>query len=301
MHVCGQERKVIQRMESGIVFDGMPDEASWESVEPFPLISHLPVFGNPPSEKSIVKMGYDDQYVYVGALLYVSNPEYVRAIGKKRDMNSMTCDWFGVCLDTYNDNENALLFFTNPLGLRWDASVKNDAMPTMDQMPMNMDWNTFLEVKTQYDEKGWYLEMKIPISSLRFQELDGITVMGLSFFRWIPAKDEGDVFPAISTEWGPTSNLKPSLFEEVEFHGLHPKKPLHISPYVLTAFEQEHELNAHETAYDYSQKYKVEPGLDVKYGINSNTVLDLTVNTDFAQVEADDQQFNLSRFSLFFK
>jgi hypothetical protein len=299
--MISQERRIIQKIGSEIVFDGVPDEAAWEDLDPFPLISHLPVFGNPPSEKSVIKMGYNDQYVYIGALLYVSKPEYVRAIGKKRDMVAMTCDWFGVNFDTYNDKENALLFYTNPLGLRWDAAVKNDAMPTMNQMPMNMDWNTFWEVKTQFDDQGWYLEMMIPISSLRFQEDDGKTIMGISFVRSIPAKDEMDIFPPISTEWGPTSSLKPSLYAEVEFEGLQPKKPLHISPYVLTAFEQEYELNDSETAYEYGQKYKFEPGLDVKYGINPNTVLDLTVNTDFAQVEADDQQFNLSRFSLFFE
>jgi hypothetical protein len=142
--------------------------------------------------------------------------------------------------------------------------------------------------------------MQIPISSLRFQDIDGQTVMGISVFRWIPAKNEGDIFPAISNEWGPTSYLKPSLYEEVVFEDLSPKKPLYITPYVLAAFEQQNELNDAETAHEYSQDFKFEPGLDIKYGINPNTVLDLTVNTDFAQVEADDQQFNTSRFSLFF-
>jgi hypothetical protein len=135
---------------------------------------------------------------------------------------------------------------------------------------------------------------------LRFQDTDGKTVMGLSIFRWIPAKDEGDIFPAISNEWGPTSHLKPSLYQEVVFEELSPKKPLHFTPYVLTSFEQEYTLNEPETAYEYGRDFKFEPGLDVKYGINPNTVLDLTINTDFAQVEADDQQFNLTRFSLFF-
>jgi hypothetical protein len=141
--------------------------------------------------------------------------------------------------------------------------------------------------------------MQIPISSLRFQDIDGTTVMGVSVFRWIPAKDEGYIYPAISNEWGPTSHLKPSLYQEVVFEGLSPKKPIHITPYLLSGFEQENELNEAETAYEYGQDFKFEPGLDLKYGINPNTVLDLTANTDFAQVEADDQQFNLTRFSLF--
>ena len=205
-----------------------------------------------------------------------------------------------ISFDSYNDKENSLLFATNPLGLRWDAAVSNDGTINMDEMPVNMDWNTFWEAKASYDDKGWYFEMQIPISSLRFQDINGTTVMGLSILRWIPARDAADIFPAISNECGPTSQLKPSLYQEVVFEELSPKKPLYISPYLLTGFEQTNELNEAETAYDYEQDYKLEPGLDVKYGINPNTVLDLTVNTDFAQVEADDQQFNLTRFSLFF-
>ena len=293
-------RRVIGRMSVAPVFDGIPDEAAWEDLEPFPMISHMPVYGNPPSEQSVIRMGYDDQYLYVGGSLYVSDPSFIQAIGKKRDMETMSSDFFLLGFDTFNDKENALLFATNPLGLRWDAAVSNDGTVVMREMPVNMDWNTFWEVKASYDEKGWYFEMLIPISSLRFQDTDGQTVMGISVFRWIPAKDEGDIFPAISNQWGPTSHVKPSLYEEVVFKDLSPKKPLYITPYILTAFVEENQLNEVETAYDHTKDYRFEPGLDIKYGINPNTVLDLTVNTDFAQVEADDQQFNTTRFSLFF-
>jgi len=295
-----QESWLIGRMDGSILFDGLPDEAAWENLEPFPMISHMPVFGNPPSEKSLIKMGYDDLFVYVGGLLYVSDPSYIRAVGKKRDMETMSSDFFMLGFDSYNDKENSLLFATNPLGLRWDAAVSKDGTMSMDRMPVNMDWNTFWEVKAGFNDQGWYFEMQIPISSLRFQDIDGMTVMGISAFRWIPAKDEGDIFPAISNQWGPTSHLKPSLYQEVLFKDLSPKKPLYITPYLLTGFDQGNELNNSETAYEYAQNFKFEPGLDIKYGINPNTVLDLTLNTDFAQVEADDQQFNTGRFSLFF-
>ncbi|RLD71941.1 MAG: hypothetical protein DRJ29_09215 [Bacteroidetes bacterium] len=296
-----QGRWEVGKMEQAIVFDGKPDEAAWKHLEPFPMISHMPVFGNPPSEKSVIRMGYDDQFVYVGGLLYVSDPSFIQAVGKKRDMETMSSDFFMLSFDTYVDKENSLLFATNPLGLRWDAAVSKDGTISMEQMPVNMDWNTFWEVKASYDDQGWYFEMQIPISSLRFQDIDGQTIMGVSVFRWIPAKNEGDIFPATSNEWGPTSHLKPSKYEEVVFKELSPKKPLYITPYLLTAYEQQNEINDAETAYEYSQDFKFEPGLDIKYGINPNTVLDLTVNTDFAQVEADDQQFNTTRFSLFFE
>jgi hypothetical protein len=287
-------------MDQSIVFDGIPDEAAWDKLEAFPMVTHMPVFGNPPSEESLIRMGYDDQYIYVSALLYVRDPSRIRAVGKKRDMETMSSDFFMISFDTYNDKENSLAFATNPHGLRWDAAISNDGTVIMQEMPVNMEWNTFWEVKAGYDDKSWYFEMLIPISSLRFQDINGETVMGLSVFRWIPAIDEGDIYPAISNEYGPTSHIKPSLYEEVVFEELSPKRPLHIAPYLLTAYEQENELNQSETAYTYGDNFRFEPGLDLKYGINPNTVLDLTVNTDFAQVEADDQQFNTTRFSLFF-
>ncbi|MDF1576385.1 MAG: DUF5916 domain-containing protein [Bacteroidales bacterium] len=293
-------RLLIDKMEIPMEFDGKPDEAAWEHLKPFPMTSFMPVFGNLPAEKSVIRMGYDDQYVYVGGLLYVSHPSFVQALGKKRDMETMSSDFFMLSLDTYNDKENSLLFATNPLGLRWDAAVSNDGTIEMREIPLNMDWNTFWEVKASYDDQGWYFEMQIPISSLRFQDSNGRTVMGISAFRWIPAKDEGDIFPAISNEWGPSSHLKPSLYQEAVFEELSPKKPLYITPYLLSGYNQENSLNEAETAYDYGKAFKFEPGLDIKFGINPNTVLDLTVNTDFAQVEADDQQFNTTRFSLFF-
>jgi hypothetical protein len=296
----GQERWQISRLSEGINFDGKPDETVWKQAEPFPIVSHSPVSGNPPGEHTVVRVAYDEQYVYVGAMLYVSNPDLIQAYGKKRDFSSPSCDWFGISFDTYNDKENALLFFTNPNGLRWDATVSNDGTPVRTNIPLNMSWNTYWDVKTVTDDQGWYLEMRIPISSLRFQVNDITTIMGLSIFRWLPAKNEVYIFPETPLEWGEMSKFKPSLYAEVEFRGLEPKKPLYITPYLLTGFEQNHELNTDETAYEYNKDFILEPGLDIKYGFNPNTTLDLTVNTDFAQVEADDQQFNLTRFSLVF-
>jgi len=233
-------------------------------------------------------------------MLYVSDPDFIRAVGKKRDMENMTSDLFGISIDTYNDKENSLLFFTNPLGFRWDGAVMNDGTPVDDKPPLNMSWNTFWDAKSTMDEHGWYTEIRIPISSLRFEPNDDKIIMGISIFRWLPAKNEGFSFPEIPLDWGDFSNMKPSQYAEVEFVGLEPKRPLYISPYLLSGLVQSNRLNSNETAYEYSLDYKVEPGLDLKYGISPNTTLDLTVNTDFAQVEADAQQFNLTRFSLFF-
>lgn len=296
----GQKRWIIPRLSSGIVFDGVPDDPAWEKVTPFPMIMHIPTFGLEPGERSDVRLTYDDQYVYLGAILYVSDPSMIQALGKKRDLFSMNCDWIGISMDTYNDKETSLLFFTNPNGLRWDGTISNDGTPVGMTEPLNINWNTFWDVKTGMGDGNWTMEMRIPISSLRFQEAEGKVIMGVSIFRWVPAINEGYVYPAIPYNWGGYSNLKPSQYAEVEFAGLSPRKPLYISPYILSGLEQAHDLNSNESAYDFSRDFRFEPGLDIKYGINPNTVLDLTLNTDFADVEADEQQFNLSRFSLVF-
>lgn len=300
MHTSGQDLWKVQRTDSGIVFDGIPDEAAWEAIRPFPLVTHLPVSGQPPGERSVIRMTYDQQFVYVAGSMYVQDPGTIRAVGKKRDMMGMSSDWLGIKMDTYNDKENALFFFTNPNGLRLDGTIFNDATPSGEDPPMDTNWNTFWDVKTLRDEEGWYAEVRIPISSLRFEPKQEKIVMGLGLMRWIADKYELDLFPETPPLWGDFSQLKPSRYAEVEFEQLEPKKPLYISPYLLTGFEQGNVLNDPETAYEYSGDFKLEPGLDIKYGISPTTTLDLTVNTDFAQVEVDQQQFNLSRFSLLF-
>ena len=95
-NLLGQDRWKIQRIESGINFDGVPDEPVWDSIVPFPMVTHLPVSGKIPEEKSVIKMAYDQQYLYVGGLLYVSDPGYIQALGKKRDMFAMSTDWLGI-------------------------------------------------------------------------------------------------------------------------------------------------------------------------------------------------------------
>jgi hypothetical protein len=265
------------------------------------MIMHSPVFGKEPSENTDVRIAYDDKNLYVGAWLCYEDPGMIRSASLKRDFSGAGGDWFGIFLDTYNDKENSMVFGTSPDGLRYDASIQKDAVVFMpDQMPMNLSWNTFWDVLTKRDSKGWSAEFRIPLSSLRFQEINGEVRMGLIVYRWIPSKNESDLYPAIPPNWGPTSIMKPSQAQEIVFHGIKPDKPLYIAPYALAGYERMYDLNDDETDYLISNKPNLEAGLDVKYGISKTLVMDLTVNTDFAQVEADDQQINLTRFSLYF-
>ena len=291
----------INKFSQSVVFDGVPDEEAWKEITPVKLTMHAPVYGKEPSEKTDVRIAYDDKYMYAGAILYYKDRSLMRTASLKRDYLGAGTDWFGLLFDTYNDKENSLGFFTTPDGLRMDAAIQKDAVVTLpDQMPMNLNWNTFWDVLTRQDSTGWSVELRIPISSLRFQERNGEVRMGMTIERWIPAKNESDIFPAIPPNWGQNSIMKPSQAKEIVFKGIKPDKPLYIAPYALAGYESNYEINADNTDYLKSDKPKIEAGLDIKYGLSKTLVMDLTVNTDFAQVESDDQQINLTRFSLYF-
>ena len=215
----------------------------------------------------------------------------------KRDRSGLTNDQFGIILDTFNDKENGLYFFTTSTGVRLDAAISNDATGTP---PFNISWNTFWDAAGTQNEDGWFAEMRIPFSSLRFQDRDGTVTLGLLAYRWIARKNEIAVFPAIPPKWGFHSLIKPSQAREVVLEGIRSTRPLYVTPYGLGGIGQSHVLDAEANGYERDDQPAADMGLDVKYGLASTLTLDVTVNTDFAQVEADDQQVNLTRFSLFF-
>jgi len=291
---------IISGIDKEIVFDGLPFEKVWDEVEPLPMVMFQPDFGSEPTEKTEIRLCYNEQYLYVSGRFYDNDALKIKSYTKKRDDFGPNSDGFGVILDTFNDNENALCFSTTPAGIRSDMSIFNDAIGHMNHMPFNMSWDTFWDVKTTINEEGWFAEIRIPISSLRFQDINGVTTMGLIVWRFIPHKNETIVFPAIHPKYGDLAMMKPSKAEDVIFKGIKPKKPFYISPYGLTGISETNELNETETEYIYSRKTPIEAGLDIKYGLTKNLTMDLTLNTDFAQVEADDEMINLTRFSLFF-
>lgn len=296
-----QDLVSIPRIQGEIRFDGTVNDPCWQNIEPLPMVMHTPIFGNQPTEKSEVMICYDDTYIYVGARLFDSEATKMLITSKKRDEGSNSNESLSIVFDSFNDKENALVFSTTPSGLRTDLAVLNDAMASNPRNPpFNTSWNTFWDVKTTQDESGWFLEMRIPFSSMRFKEDNGKVIMGLICFRRIAHKNEVDIFPAIPPDWGAFSTYRVSKANEVSFDGIKSKKPFYVTPYLLAGYQQDNFLNEAGTVYDMKGSPKLNAGLDVKYGITNNLTLDATLNTDFAQVEADDQQINLTRFSLFF-
>ncbi len=249
---------LISKLSQPITFDGIPDEEVWQSISPLNLTMYQPVYGKEPSEKTDLRIGYDDKYLYLGGRMYYNDSGMIRSSSFKRDYMGMGSDWLGIIIDTYNDKENGLAFFTTPDALRWDASVLKDAVVSMpDQMPFNISWNTFWDVITKKDDDGWSAEIRIPLSSIRFQQKDGEVNMGIIAWRWMPVKNEINIFPAIPPNWGPFSYFKPSQAKEVVFRGLKPAKPLYVAPYALAGYLSTNDLNSQGTGYSSNRKTRI--------------------------------------------
>jgi hypothetical protein len=288
---------VVPRLQGKITLDGFVDEPAWQAIAPLPVIVCMPNEGAEPSEKTEIRVAHDDDFLYIGGRLYDREPDKIQATSKKRDDMKLSNDWIGVVLDTFNDHENGLGFFTTPAGLRLDMAVFGDGVG---DFPINENWNTFWDVKTVRNREGWFAEMRIPLSSLRYQVVGGRVLIGLTAWRYIARKNEVITYPAISSKWGFWGPFKPSQTQDVVLEGISNRKPLYVAPYFLGGYGRSYALNDAETAYEKKDEFVHEAGLDIKLGLTNNLTLDLTVNTDFAQVEADDQQVNLTRFSLFF-
>ena len=285
----------VPRLTGPIIMDGRVEEAAWEAVEPLPTVMQIPTFEGDPTERTEFRIAYDDNYIYASCRNFDSDPSGIRALSLKRDETGFTNDWCMLLLDTFYDRQTSLVFATTPAGLRTEALFPNDS-----QGRSNFDWNTFWDAAAARDDRGWYAEIRIPLTSLRFQEVDGAVVMGVTMLRVIGRKNEILLSHPISPEWGLTSFTKASQARAMEFRGIAGGNPIYVTPYATGGMSHSHELNDGETAYDRDTRRPLEAGLDVKYGLAENFTLDVSLNTDFAQVEADDQQINLTRFSLFF-
>jgi hypothetical protein len=289
-----QDRLTIPRVTGPVQVDGWSDEPAWAAIEPIGMVMFQPNHGGEPSERTEIRVAHDGHFLYVAARLYDSDPGGIRATSLRRDDGSLTNDWFAFNLDTFGDGQDAVSFAVTPAGVRTDLTYSDP------RAAINFNWNTFWDAAVRRTEDGWFAELRIPFSSLRFEERDGEVWMGMSAWRGIARKSEISVFPAIPNQWGFIGVLKASQMQPVRLEDVRSRRPLYATPYVLGGAGHTALLNDASTAYDRMPNSVRDVGLDLKYGITSHLTLDLTANTDFAQVEADDQQVNLTRFSLFF-
>ena len=291
---------IIPRLAGPIDLDGPSNEPAWEAVSPWIPTQYEPDNGATITEKTEFRVAYDEDYIYFSLRAYDSDPNGIRSNTLYRDGLGGS-DHFEIMLDTYNDNETAFVFTTTPAGIRKDATISNDASGGGIRQGgwINGDFNTFWDVATEIAPDGWFAEMRIPFSSLRFQVVDDKVTMGITLQRKVARKTERVVFPHVPSvaDW---AFLKPSMGQKIQLEGIKPHNPVYITPYALGGVGHVNRLNEAGTAYARNNNNTGDVGVDLKYSLTNNITADLTVNTDFAQAEADDQQVNLTRFSLFF-
>jgi hypothetical protein len=292
----------ISELSGPIILDGVVDEPAWEAVPPLPMTMFSPTFGEPITERTEVRIAHDGESLYISGRLYDSDPSGIRTNTYYRDQYSGD-DILAVVVDSYNDYETGLWFTTNPAGARSDRSIANDGVFGAGSGVMNWDWNGHWDVATSQTDEGWFVEFRIPFSTLGFQVVDGQVTMGLIVYRFIARKNERQIFPAIDPRWGGLAFAKPSQAHRIAMRGVQQANPVYVTPYALGGFTRIPEfrsLPGGEQAWRVNRETTHEAGLDLRYSPFPNLNLDLTLNTDFAQVEADDQQVNLTRFPLFF-
>ncbi len=271
------------RVEAGPVVDGRLDDPVWQEADPLSgFVQFEPVVGAPISEETEVRVLFDDRAIYIGAWLWDREPDRIIVGERRRNADLGQSDAFLVVLDTYRDRQNAFVFGTNPGGIEYDGQVRGSGN-------VNTNWDGSWTVATSQDALGWYVEMRIPFSTLRYGSGEAQT-WGLNLARYIRRNNEQAFWSPVPRQY----NLY-RLTEAGILGGITPppQRVTTVTPYVLAAAQQNlpGQLGT-ETPFDV--------GADAKIGITPSLALDLTVNTDFAQVEVDDQQVDLTRFNLFF-
>jgi hypothetical protein len=272
----------VTRITSTIVVDGVMNDEAWHGVEPLPLTMYLPVFRGEPTQRSEIRVAYDEHHFYVGGWFYDTDPTAIRINSLYRD-RWIGDDALAIYIDAFNDNQNAKWFGITPAGMRFDQLVYDDGNT------LNDNWDAFWDGKATITEEGWFVEVSIPFSTVGFQVDDeGRAIMGLTVTRLVSRLNERVTFPAIDPKF---PFRRPSSAHDVMLRGVTSPTPFYLTPYVLAG--------GVDTPFTPTTVDR-EIGVDARYPFSPNLTLDLTANTDFAQVEADEQQVALDRFPLFY-
>ncbi len=269
----------------------------WQKIAPFgDLVQTQPNLGLPASEKTDIRVAYTNSTFYLSVVCYDSSPDKLVVSDARRDANLDNTDAFIFILDTYKDGQNGFIFGTNALGVEYDAQVDNEGQGNFNVNRQqggtiggfNINWDASWVVKTQVGDYGWSAEFAIPLRTIRFQPDKD---WGINFRRNIRKSNEIAFWAPLPI--GITLN-RLSMAGTLTGLNLKSQGNLKIIPYVLGRLEKNYEdLNP-------ESDFSPDAGGDIKYSITPSLTLDLTYNTDFAQVEVDDQQVNLDRFDLFF-
>ena len=289
----GQGRVTLRatRITSAMKIDGKLDEDAYRLVQPMGgFVQTEPRRGEPATEQTEVWIFYDDENIYVGAKCYDSGTEdqWVANEMRRDSMNVVRNENFSIYFDTFYDRRNAFLFELSPIGGIYDAYVTNE------RSPGNIDYNPVWNRQAGRFDKGWIAEMAIPFRALRYKP-GASQVWGVNVRRTVRWKNEESFIQRMTPNQG-------SVIFQISLGGTlvgvdapSGSKNLELKPYAIAGLSSD--LRA-KPAVNNDKNGDV--GFDVKYGLTQNLTADVTYNTDFAQVEVDEQQVNLTRFPLFF-
>ena len=270
--------------------DGILDETIYETVRSFAgFIQQAPDEGALATERTDVWVFYDSENVYVAARLWDTAPsdQWVANAMQRDSFQIINNDNFAIAFDTFYDRRNGFAFIVNPIAGIFDFQLTDEGNP-------NSDWNPIWDARTGRFQGGWTVEMQIPFKSLRYQS--GTTqVWGFQAGRRIARKNEFSFITPVTISAGPGLFRLSAAATLVGIHAPAESKTIEIKPYATTSSATDM-LSDPEIVNRWAGDF----GLDVKYGVTQSLIADFTYNTDFAQVEVDQQQVNLTRFSLFF-
>jgi hypothetical protein len=265
------------RTTEPISVNGLLDEPSWERAAPAgDFIQRRPRTGEPTTERTEVRFLYDDDNLYIGVVCFDSQADRIIANSLQKDYQTNESDGITILIDSLHDRRSGFTFVANPAGAKRDVQLSNNGSG-------NVDWDGVWDVKTSTNREGWIAEYVIPFKTLRFSGALS-QEWGLQITRRIARKNEEADWSPIPLPFG---NWRMSLAGTLTgLENIRQGRNLKVKPFVSTRFTER------GNAYD--------GGLDVKYGLTPSLTLDATYRTDFAQVEVDQQQVNLTRFNLFF-
>ncbi len=271
--------------DTPIAIDGALDEAAWATAAPTGgFVQKDPAEGKPATEETEVRVLYDRDNLYIGVRCHDRSPSHTVGRDIARDFDYLEQDSFGILIDTFRDRRSGFMFATTPHGGQLDIQILNE------NRDVNTNWDGVWRVETTIDDQGWTAEFAIPFKTLRFSRED-TQDWGIQFFRRIRSRNEIAFWSPVPRRYNVFQISRSGVLQGLQ--RLRPGKNLTVKPYVAPEVSR---FDSRRTG----TSLDLDGGVDMKYGVTSGLTLDLTVNTDFSQVEVDTQQVNLTRFPLFF-
>ena len=270
------------------------------------FVQNRPFEGQPSSERTEVRIVYTSDTLYFGVICYTEDPSTIIVADSRRDSDLTETDSFRIMLDTYHDSQNGFIFGTNPAGVEYDGQVTNEGQgsgrfggggggrPGNNRQQrgsgggFNINWDGAWQVVTSLNDIGWSAEIAIPFRTLRYPTTD-VQSWGMNFQRNIRSRNEQSYWSPLARQYDLN---RISAAGELQGLRVPPQRNLQFTPYMLGQALHRTESSRNLQLGDV--------GAELKYSVTPSMTLDLTLNTDFAQVEVDDQQVNLDRFNLFF-